>query len=85
MEDSDDYEDYDSFPSYRARSHTVTVSQPAQVEREYYYRNKARIAASKGRAHSIRLKKSPIFGRNLTLVNGCLNTMVLIGPSQDFR
>ena len=64
-EDSDDYEDYDSFPSYRARSHTVTVSQPAQVEREYYYRNKARIAASKGRAHSFRLKKSPIFGKVL--------------------
>ena len=61
-EDSDDYEDYDSFPSYRARSHTVTVSQPAQVEREYYYRNKARIAASKGGVQSIRLKKSPLYG-----------------------
>ena len=62
MEDSDDYEDYDSFPSYRARSHTVTVSQPAQVEREYYYRNKARIAASKGGVQSIRLKKSRLYG-----------------------
>ena len=45
--DSEDYEDYDYFPSYRSRSHTVTVSEPYQVERQYYFRTKARIAASK--------------------------------------
>ena len=43
--DSEDYEDYDYFPSYRARSHTV--SEPYQVQRQYYFRTKARIAASK--------------------------------------
>ena len=45
--DSEDYEDCDFFPSHRARSHTVTVSEPSKVERRYYCRNKARIAASK--------------------------------------
>ena len=47
--DSEDYEDYDYFPSYRARSNTftVTIRKPSQGERQYYYRNKARIAASK--------------------------------------
>ena len=45
--DSEDYEDYDYFPSYRARSHTVTVSEPYQVQRHYYFRTRARIAASK--------------------------------------
>ena len=44
--DSEDYEDYDYFPSYRARSHTFTVRNPSQVESQYY-RNKARIAASR--------------------------------------
>ena len=48
--DSEDYEDYDYFPSYRARSHTFTVSKPSEgerQERQYYYMSKARIAANK--------------------------------------
>ena len=48
--DSEDYEDYDYFPSYRARCHTVTASDPSLVERQYY-RNKARVAASKISVH----------------------------------
>ena len=49
QEDCEDYEDYDYFYFPRARSHTftLTVSKPWEVERQHYYRNKARIAASR--------------------------------------